>query len=78
MHRIERLNIISDYISRNGKAEVAQLSEIVKVSEATIRRDLAFLAGQKKIVRSHGGAVLNVLRTRSQVRAGLFADRKNP
>lgn len=59
MHRIERLNIISDYISRNGKAEVAQLSEIVNVSEATIRRDLAFLASQKKIVRSHGGAALN-------------------
>lgn len=59
MHRIERLNIISDYISRNGKAEVSQLSEIVNVSEATIRRDLAFLASQKKIVRSHGGAALN-------------------
>ena len=59
MHRIERLNIICDYISRNGTAEVSQLSRTVKVSEATIRRDLAFLAGQKKIVRSHGGAALN-------------------
>lgn len=59
MHRIERLDIINDYISRNGKAEVSHLSEITNVSEATIRRDLALLASQKKIVRSHGGAALN-------------------
>lgn len=59
MHRIERLEIIQEYVTRNGKAEVSQLASIAGVSEATVRRDLTFLAGQKKIVRSHGGAVLN-------------------
>ena len=36
------------------------------------------LCGRHSPPYPHGGAVLNVLRTRSQVRAGLFADRKKP
>lgn len=39
-----------------GEANVEQLSARFAVSEATVRRDLAALAGQGRIVRTYGGA----------------------
>lgn len=53
-----RLRII-EYIQKNGKAEVEELSEKLDVSAMTIRRDLAHLHEKGVIVRTHGGAISN-------------------
>ncbi|HEX5082893.1 MAG TPA: DeoR/GlpR family DNA-binding transcription regulator [Blastocatellia bacterium] len=42
---------------RNGEVAVDKLAELLKVSEATIRRDLTELERQGLLLRSHGGAV---------------------
>src|SRR4029450_13182173 len=42
---------------RNGEVAVDKLAEQLKVSEATIRRDLSELERHGLLLRSHGGAV---------------------
>ena len=37
---------------------MAQLAELFKVSEVTIRKDLSYLEQQKKLYRTHGSAIL--------------------
>ena len=54
--RVSRLQSIADVIDHNGAVGVNDLAELLGVSTATIRRDLAHLADQGVITRSHGGA----------------------
>jgi DeoR family transcriptional regulator of aga operon len=49
------LEIVS-LVSERGSVSLAQLSESLRVSPATVRRDLADLEFQRLIVRTHGGA----------------------
>ncbi|PVZ85969.1 DeoR/GlpR transcriptional regulator [Serratia sp. S1B] len=58
MLQVERHILIFNHIQKNGFAQVKELSNIFNVSLETIRRDLATLAENKKIVRSFGGAAL--------------------
>lgn len=53
----ERRRQICAWIQRHGAANVAQLAQTLKVGANTIRRDLAILAREGKLIRSHGGAV---------------------
>ncbi|WP_100404371.1 DeoR/GlpR family DNA-binding transcription regulator [Bacillus solitudinis] len=53
----ERYKKIIDLVNEHGSMRVTQLSQICEVTEETIRRDLAKLESDEKIVRSHGGAV---------------------
>jgi len=55
--RVSRLRSIVDVIDDNGAIGVDELAELLGVSTATIRRDLARLADQGAITRSHGGAM---------------------
>jgi DeoR family transcriptional regulator of aga operon len=55
--RVSRLQSIADVIDHNGAVGVNDLAELLGVSTATIRRDLAHLADQGVITRSHGGAM---------------------
>ncbi len=55
--KTERQLRIRRLIERNGRATVAELSEMFGVSEATIRRDLEELDGEGWIRRTHGGAI---------------------
>jgi DeoR/GlpR family transcriptional regulator of sugar metabolism len=57
MLAIERLREIERKIRRDGSARVAELARELSVTEETIRRDLEKLELEKKVVRSHGGAV---------------------
>ena len=57
MLAIERLREIERKIRRDGSARVAELARDMAVTEETIRRDLEKLELERKIVRSHGGAV---------------------
>jgi DeoR family transcriptional regulator of aga operon len=55
--RDSRLRSIIEVIEVNGAVGVEDLAELLGVSTATIRRDLAGLADQGVITRSHGGAM---------------------
>jgi len=55
--RDSRLRSIIEVIEVNGAVGVEDLAELLGVSRATIRRDLAGLADQGAITRSHGGAM---------------------
>ena len=55
----ERRRKILEYIEKNGKAETKDLSELLGETEITIRRDLIELESMKRVIRVHGGAILN-------------------
>src|SRR2546427_3960861 len=46
---------IRQLVDANGRASVAQLSQLLSVSEATVRKDLAVLEGEGRLLRTHGG-----------------------
>jgi DeoR/GlpR family transcriptional regulator of sugar metabolism len=54
----ERLNQIVGLLQEQGRVSVADLSEKFGVSMVTIRHDLATLEQQRRLVRTHGGAVV--------------------
>ena len=58
LYPAERQQHILAHLNRNGRASVAELSQMLSVSEVTIRADLQALAAGDLIVRTHGGAVL--------------------
>jgi DeoR/GlpR family transcriptional regulator of sugar metabolism len=53
----ERHQQIEKFVQKHKRATVAELSNFLKVSEPTIRRDLEKLDEAGKIRREHGGAV---------------------
>ena len=53
----ERREKLLEYITRNGRADVAELVELTQVAGATIRRDLMILEQSQLIHRTHGGAI---------------------
>ncbi|MBZ2174516.1 DeoR/GlpR family DNA-binding transcription regulator [Schnuerera sp. xch1] len=58
MFAIERIRIIKNYLYKKKKVFVNELSEMLNVSEVTIRRDLEKLEDEGFLIRTHGGAVL--------------------
>jgi DeoR/GlpR family transcriptional regulator of sugar metabolism len=54
----ERHNEIIKILNNLKNVTVQSLTERLKVSEVTIRKDLTYLEEQGKILRTHGGAVL--------------------
>jgi DeoR family fructose operon transcriptional repressor len=54
----QRRHRIREYLQRHQIVRSATLSEALGVSEATVRRDLAWLEQQGEVERTHGGAVL--------------------
>lgn len=58
MFATERKRIIKRYLLENEKASVGKLSELLEVSEVTIRRDLEMLEKENFLQRTHGGAIL--------------------
>lgn len=55
----ERRKQILEYITKNQKADIRELSELLNTTEITIRRDLIELEKTKMLIRTHGGAILN-------------------
>ncbi len=62
MFAIERIRIIKNYLIENNQVEVNQLSQMLGVSEVTIRRDLEKLENEEFLTRTHGGAVLGSIK----------------
>ena len=58
MFAVERINIIRSYLREHGKLDVHSISEMLNVSEVTVRRDLEKLEAEGFLQRQHGGAVL--------------------
>jgi DeoR/GlpR family transcriptional regulator of sugar metabolism len=56
---VERLNRIKKIISEQKRIDVITLSQLLNVTEVTIRRDLEKLENENFLKRTHGGAVLN-------------------
>jgi DeoR family fructose operon transcriptional repressor len=54
----ERRRTIADRIRRQSSVRLRELSEILQVSDSTIRRDLEHLENQGLLKRTYGGAVL--------------------
>ncbi|MBP2167184.1 DeoR family L-fucose operon activator [Erwinia toletana] len=57
MMPIERQRLIIEELNKDGRILVSELVERLKVSQETIRRDLAALQKKGLLNRSHGGAV---------------------
>ncbi len=74
MFAIERIRIIKNYIQNNHQAEVSTLSNMLNVSEVTIRRDLEKLEEEGFLTRTHGGAVLN----KEEEEPVIYAEGYNP
>ena len=55
----ERRRVILEIIKNKKVVSVQSLSQELKTSVVTIRRDLDFLSEKGLIIRSHGGATLN-------------------
>lgn len=58
MLKIDRQTIIEQELVKNGSVLIPALSELLKCSEETIRRDLKELESIGKLTRTHGGAYL--------------------
>lgn len=52
-----RERILAD-LRRRGAARVTELAELLQVSLVTVRRDIAVLEREKRVVRVHGGVML--------------------
>ncbi|MBI9104590.1 MAG: DeoR/GlpR transcriptional regulator [Spirochaetales bacterium] len=53
----ERRSKILEYVNSQGRADISELSSVLKTAEATIRRDLATLEKDNLIYRVHGGVI---------------------
>jgi DeoR/GlpR family transcriptional regulator of sugar metabolism len=73
---------ICKLIERHGQCSVDELARQLEVSGMTVRRDLAALASQGRIIRTHGGATLaerftfefafrNRVETRREIKEGI-------
>jgi DeoR family fructose operon transcriptional repressor len=58
MFAIERVKIIKNHLIEDKKVSVTKLSELLDVTEVTIRRDLVKLEREGFLQRIHGGAVI--------------------
>lgn len=52
----QRHDLILDAVRRQGSVRVRELSELLNVSDMTVRRDLDLLATQRLVDKVHGGA----------------------
>lgn len=57
----QRRRKILEYIQEAGSAKVSHLSQMLRVTEPTIRQDLAKLEKDGLVVRKHGGAFLKTI-----------------
>ena len=53
----ERQQQIARIVEEDGRARVTDLAGRFGVSAVTIRKDLLFLEGERRVIRTHGGAI---------------------
>ena len=57
MYSTERVDLILNYLKINKRASIPELTKVLFVSEATVRRDLNEMQALGLITRTHGGAL---------------------
>ncbi|MCH8494207.1 MAG: DeoR/GlpR family DNA-binding transcription regulator [Balneolales bacterium] len=75
----ERRNKALNLLKENGQVSVTELSELLDVSEVTIRKDLQYLERRNLLIRTHGGAMQNNYLVQDQhfeVKGKKYADEK--
>lgn len=78
MNPIKRRKHILDELNKFGEVTVIKLSETLKVTSETIRRDLSILESEGQITKIHGGAVKSRLFRKMNLARGLiFTAKKN-
>ncbi|MEN6394471.1 MAG: DeoR/GlpR family DNA-binding transcription regulator, partial [Anaerolineaceae bacterium] len=55
----QRRDRIQEYLTLHKIVPSSKLSELLEVSEATVRRDLEWLENEGLLERTHGGAILS-------------------
>lgn len=60
MFGAQRVQKIKEILLEQGHVEVTTLSEILGVSEVTVRRDLDKLDKEGLLIKTYGGAILNI------------------
>ncbi|MGM9803083.1 MAG: DeoR/GlpR family DNA-binding transcription regulator [Muribaculaceae bacterium] len=58
MDKNQRMERIMDCLKQNNRIHIMSMSEMLGVSDDTLRRDLAQMEGRGLLTRVHGGAVL--------------------
>lgn len=58
MFSVERINIIKQILLEKGRTDIASLTELLGVSDVTVRKDLDKLEGDGFLKKVHGGAIL--------------------
>ena len=56
-----RLNEILKLVDQKGAVRVDELAKLFNISESTIRRDLIELSKQNKLIKVHGGQLLQIM-----------------
>lgn len=74
MFKVERIRRIKEILKDCRQIEVSALSNILNVSDATIRNDLEELEQEGFLTRFHGGATINSPETEEPVNTSLHAD----
>ncbi|WP_455258602.1 DeoR/GlpR family DNA-binding transcription regulator [Peptoniphilus asaccharolyticus] len=80
MIKIERHSQIIKYLETHNILSVAEIAEILKCSEETIRKDLIELESQNRLRRTRGGAYLENIYDRgfgNYIKKELMKDEKN-
>src|SRR3954454_4517084 len=80
MRQEDRLGLILQGLNQHGSVGVTGLASRLKVSEASVRRDLHLLEQQKLLTRTHGGAVASsvLYELPMRYRGGQNYDAKRP
>jgi len=76
MFAVERINIVKSYLRERGRLDVHSMSEMLGVSEVTVRRDLEKLEAEGFLTRMHGGAILNVDREAVEISGGFSEEER--
>jgi DNA-binding LacI/PurR family transcriptional regulator len=58
LFNLQRRERLMEELRRRGAVRVVDLAGLLEVSEVTVRRDLAALAEERRLVKVHGGATL--------------------
>ncbi|MBE6183526.1 DeoR/GlpR family DNA-binding transcription regulator [Heyndrickxia ginsengihumi] len=75
----ERRGLILEKLKQHGKIDIDDLVTQLHVSGMTIRRDLALLEEEEKIIRTHGGAILKkqiIVETPFRAKEGKHSEQK--
>ncbi len=67
MYKIERQEKILEYVNKEGRASIAELSDLFQVSKVTIRADIDELEVKNLVCKTHGGVLSKEIGIASEI-----------